>query len=520
MSTPYGARAGQQPQRPSPHRLSPAPHQRAPHTTQPHGRPSPGHLDHGHPAPAHPAPGRRGGPRSDPQPPHWDPNSPHDDSPYDDGDGANATQWQPYHGAGGHTQLLPRHGAADHTQLLPRHGAGDHTQLLPPTDFGRAPSPQDQRGRPDATRPSSAADGGVGGGLRATCQVVALLLLLGGMAGYFLGTNEVRVVDDGASSTVRTYASTVRGLLHHAGLALAKHDTVSPAPRAAIGAGDKVVVKRGRPVTLTVDGKTERRWVTYRTVKALVSTLDLKGEKLRVSASADTVIPREGMRLTVRTHKRLTLIADGEKTKLTTYAATPAELLPQQELELKGRDEVKPKLHHSLAGVNKVRVFRVTVKTRTVTAELGPPVKVKKNPDWMVDQKATVDPGKPGEARQKVELIYRDGKFSERKVLSSETLTKPEPALVHKGAKQYPEDDTGLNWDALAECESGGNPRSVSSNGQYHGLYQFNVPMWQRMGGIGVPSEATPREQTYRAILLYKAAGADQWPHCGPRLFS
>jgi hypothetical protein len=49
----------------------------------------------------------------------------------------------------------------------------------------------------------------------------------------------------------------------------------------------------------------------------------------------------------------------------------------------------------------------------------------------------------------------------------------------------------------------------------YHGLYQFSVDTWQRTGGIGLPSEATPREQTYRAILLYKRSGAGQWPHCG-----
>jgi uncharacterized protein YabE (DUF348 family) len=351
-------------------------------------------------------------------------------------------------------------------------------------------------------------------------QTLAILLLLGGIAGYLGGTNAVRLVDDGAARTVRTYANTVKGLLHHAGVTLHPHDVVRPAPAVPIRAGVTVVVARGRPVNLTLDGRTATRWVTSRTVAELITALKLDTAKVRISATLHTVIPRQGMRLTVRTEKRLVLLHDGERRRLTTYAATSAELLTEQDLRLEGRDEVKPALDHTLAGVRHVRLIRVTAKPRREVVRLDPPVKTRKNPDWMLDQQAVIDPGRPGRADQRVEYIYRDGKFSERKVISSRTLVEPEPKLVRKGTRPYPADDTGLNWEALAECESGGNPRAVSATGLYHGLYQFNVDMWHRMGGIGLPSEATPREQTYRAIRLYKAAGADQWPHCGPRLFT
>jgi hypothetical protein len=148
------------------------------------------------------------------------------------------------------------------------------------------------------------------------------------------------------------------------------------------------------------------------------------------------------------------------------------------------------------------------------------PVQRRGDDDMMEDQERVMSAGKDGKVRENVRMIYANGKLVETEVVDSTTLVKPQPRVVVKGSRPYPADDTGLNWDALAACESGGNPRSVSSGGTYHGLYQFNVDMWQRMGGIGVPSEATPREQTYRAIRLYKAAGADQWPECGPNLFS
>lgn len=76
----------------------------------------------------------------------------------------------------------------------------------------------------------------------------------------------------------------------------------------------------------------------------------------------------------------------------------------------------------------------------------------------------------------------------------------------------------GNNWGALAACESGGNPNVVSSNGLYHGLYQFDAQTWQSVGGSGVASQASAAEQTKRAQILYDQRGSQPWPVCGKRL--
>ncbi|MEO5877375.1 MAG: transglycosylase family protein [Streptosporangiaceae bacterium] len=78
-----------------------------------------------------------------------------------------------------------------------------------------------------------------------------------------------------------------------------------------------------------------------------------------------------------------------------------------------------------------------------------------------------------------------------------------------------------LNWAAMARCESRGDSRSVNRTGHY-GLYQFSLPAWRSVGGVGRPSDAPAVEQTIRAQLLYLKAGhrwRAQWPACGPRLF-
>jgi hypothetical protein len=67
---------------------------------------------------------------------------------------------------------------------------------------------------------------------------------------------------------------------------------------------------------------------------------------------------------------------------------------------------------------------------------------------------------------------------------------------------------------AIAACESGGNPRSNTGNG-FYGKYQFTLDTWQAVGGAGNPARASEAEQDRRAAQLYAQAGPGQWPVCG-----
>jgi hypothetical protein len=69
--------------------------------------------------------------------------------------------------------------------------------------------------------------------------------------------------------------------------------------------------------------------------------------------------------------------------------------------------------------------------------------------------------------------------------------------------------------EAIAACESGGDPTIVSADGSYRGKYQFSFSTWASVGGSGDPAAASEAEQDYRAALLYASAGSSPWPICG-----
>ena len=66
----------------------------------------------------------------------------------------------------------------------------------------------------------------------------------------------------------------------------------------------------------------------------------------------------------------------------------------------------------------------------------------------------------------------------------------------------------------IAECESGGNPRAVSADGQYRGKFQFDRATWRRWGGTGDPAAAAESVQDRIALKLYRARGTAPWPNC------
>jgi hypothetical protein len=68
-------------------------------------------------------------------------------------------------------------------------------------------------------------------------------------------------------------------------------------------------------------------------------------------------------------------------------------------------------------------------------------------------------------------------------------------------------------WDALAQCESGGNWAANTGNGYYGGI-QFSLGTWEAVGGTGYPHEATREEQIKRGQILQASSGWGQWPAC------
>lgn len=90
------------------------------------------------------------------------------------------------------------------------------------------------------------------------------------------------------------------------------------------------------------------------------------------------------------------------------------------------------------------------------------------------------------------------------------------PMAVVTGVAAGTANADGVNWDAVAACESGGNWSINTGNGYYGGL-QFTMGTWRSNGGSGSPHHATREEQIRVANNVLQTQGIGAWPTCGAR---
>lgn len=88
--------------------------------------------------------------------------------------------------------------------------------------------------------------------------------------------------------------------------------------------------------------------------------------------------------------------------------------------------------------------------------------------------------------------------------------TSPPPPVASAPA-------TGDRFDALAQCESGGDPTTNTGNG-YYGAFQFALSTWHSIGRSGYPHHHTYGEQKAAAIDLQARSGWGQWSACSAKL--
>ncbi|MFE9055949.1 transglycosylase family protein [Streptomyces mutabilis] len=79
---------------------------------------------------------------------------------------------------------------------------------------------------------------------------------------------------------------------------------------------------------------------------------------------------------------------------------------------------------------------------------------------------------------------------------------------------------TASEWDAVAQCESGGNWSINTGNGYYGGL-QFSASTWAGYGGTqyaATADQATKAQQIEIAEKVLAGQGKGAWPVCGTGL--
>lgn len=373
--------------------------------------------------------------------------------------------------------------------------------------------------------------------VRRIAQAALATALVGGAVGVSYYDKSVSLSIDGKTSSVHAFGTTVGDVLEKKGVAVGEHDVVVPSVDSRVEDGQKIVVRHARKLTLTIDGGKREYWTTATTVDQALAELGVRADTAKLSVSRSQSLGREGLVMTVTTPKAVTIAVDGRSIAALSTAATVKDLLAEQKVSFDRDDRVNPVPTTALANGLKVSVQRVAVSTAKSTQSLPFSTVEKSDSSLYKGDTKVLTAGKEGAKEISYRLVRVDGKLESKKAVSSRVVSQPVDKVVAVGTKSRPAATSstttssgtvsggnkpaadGLNWAALAECESGGNPSTNTGNG-FYGMYQFDLQTWRSVGGSGYPHQNSAGEQTYRAQILYSQRGDSPWPSCGKRLYS
>ncbi|MDZ5622130.1 transglycosylase family protein [Nocardioides bizhenqiangii] len=396
-----------------------------------------------------------------------------------------------------------------------------HTQNLPPATPDSTP---------DSTQPSlktraAALFGRAGRSRVALIATIAVVVLAvsGATFGYRAMTTPVTLSVDGEERQVRASGDTVGDVLEDEGIELTSHDVVQPDVDEEISDGTRIAVRFGREVELTVDGKTDTHWVTATDVDGALSQIGALYRGARLSASRGTTIDRGGLELEVVTPKTLKVELAGKKPKkVSVPAMTVNDALRALDVKLDKRDLVFPKRDAKIEDGDRVRWVDIEVKTKRVKGESFSAETITREDSSSPEGTETVvRSGEAGMRNVVYKIRYRNGDEVKRTVVSTKVTDEPVAEIVEVGTQEVVTSNYAGGssvWDALAQCESGGNWAINTGNGYYGGL-QFNLGTWQAYGGSGYPHQNSREAQIAVAERLRAATGGyGSWPHCSAQL--
>ena len=99
----------------------------------------------------------------------------------------------------------------------------------------------------------------------------------------------------------------------------------------------------------------------------------------------------------------------------------------------------------------------------------------------------------------------------------AQSVEQPPVKRQVAGSSPAPGATSGVNWDAIAACESGGN-WSINTGNGYSGGLQFHPATWNGHGGqqyAPYAHQATREQQIAVAERVLATQGIGAWPTCG-----
>ena len=150
-------------------------------------------------------------------------------------------------------------------------------------------------------------------------------------------------------------------------------------------------------------------WTTAHNVDDALDQIGMRTDGAVLSASRSSVIGRDGLALSMRLPKTITIAADGAAEEIRTTAPTVADAIEEAGITLDADDTIEPSLGTPLTADLEIAVTRVTTENATETIPLPYATETRQDPDEYEDYEDVIAAGTPGARVRDLRIVKRDG---------------------------------------------------------------------------------------------------------------
>ncbi len=350
-----------------------------------------------------------------------------------------------------------------------------------------------------------------------------LLVVLAFAGGFAVSASKtVTLTVDGTAMRVTTMKSRVIDIIKENGFAVDGRDDVYPAADARVHNADNIVLRRSRPLQISLDGQDIKQvWTTATTVDEALAQLAMT-DTAPAAASRASRVPLAGMALPVVSAKTVQLDDGGAIRTVHLAAPNVAGLLNVAGAPLLDSDQVEPGAAAPIIDGMQIQVTRNRIERITERIPLPPTSRRIEDPEMNMSRQVVEDPGNPGTQDVTFAVAMVNGVETGRLPVANTVIAPARDAVLRVGAKpgtEVPPVSNGSIWDAISSCEAGGNWAINTGNGFYGGV-QFDQGTWEASGGLRFAPRAdlaTREEQIAVASVTQARQGWGAWPVCGGR---
>ena len=363
---------------------------------------------------------------------------------------------------------------------------------------------------------------------RVVASTVAGAAIVGSATAAVAAQKDITVDVNGQATTVSTFSGDVDKALQAAGVEVTDADLVYPAPGQKLANGDTVTVRTAKPVAVVVDGVAQELTSTAATVGDL---LDEAGMAANAATDVDRDQPvTEGLNVDVTTPKIVSINDGGAVTYTSAAAKTVGDLLAERGITFDSNDRLNVPLDAQVTPNMQINLDRVEIVKDREVVDVKAPAKYIDDPEMEEGSEEVREEGVLGEKQVIRHTVLVNGQPEDTFVASAHETREAKPAVIVRGTKKAEKEGNtsaaapavadGSVWDAIAQCESGGD-WSINTGNGYQGGLQFNAGTWAAYGGTAyapTADQATREQQIAIAEKTQAAQGWGAWPACTAKL--